>query len=281
MNERPFDGYDQLIRVPLESHDPVSFRRVSRALLDFAPPHLEPFSFLLKRLVGKPCQEYRARTHWQKILEHKTEMESRLERVISIQTAAVDYFTIVDDKDHFYARQQLTASAEKNASDGGPDAWLHRIYAPDYHTDRLKTELMRCKRYNHALSTILMDIDEFHQVNQKFSYETGDEILKTIVKIVRSTIRSVDAIARYHGDRFLVILPDTNKREAIELAERLRKKVPDRTSRVKSLSSGVTATLAVGQCNANDTAGDYMKRLESTLERGKSSGRNQVYALSD
>lgn len=278
MSELPFPGFNDHIRLPLEATDPVSFRRVGRVLLDFPPPHSDPFSFLIKRITGKHIQEYRAREHWQKIIGHKADMELRLQRIVSIQTAAVDYFSIIDDKNNFYARQ-LNDVPDPAREKNDPDSWLHRIYAPDYHMERLKTELMRSRRYNHALSTVLLDIDGFSGINETCGYRTGDTVLKTIVTIIRTTIRSVDDIARCHGDRFLLILPDTNRREAVELAERLRSKVEERTARIKTATSGVTVTLSAGQCNLENNPAEHMKLLETALERGKKVQKNRVYTL--
>jgi diguanylate cyclase (GGDEF)-like protein len=276
--ELPFEGFDHLIRTPLQGADEPSFKRIKRALLDIAPNHTAPFAYLIKRLVGRSFQEQAARNHWQSILAHKQTMEQALNRTISVQTAAVDYFCIEEDRTNTYARP-LAAATSPTPPPPETEAWLHRIYAPEYHLERLKNELMRSKRYSHALSAILLDIDQFHTINERFSSQSGDLILQSVVKIIRLTIRSVDDIARYSGDRFLVILPETNRREAVELAERLRKNIATRTQRISGLSQGVTVTLSVGQCEADDQPLQAVKRLEAALERGKRQQRNAVYAL--
>jgi diguanylate cyclase (GGDEF)-like protein len=143
--------------------------------------------------------------------------------------------------------------------------------------EKLKEEMMRAKRYKHALSAILLDIDLFHKINENFSFKVGDEILTVIVKIIKKTVRAVDILTRSSGDRFLLILPNTNKREAAELAERLRQNIQDRTKRIKALPSGVTVSLSVGQSSKEGKSPEFMKSLEYTLEEGKKKGRNAVY----
>jgi diguanylate cyclase (GGDEF)-like protein len=137
--------------------------------------------------------------------------------------------------------------------------------------------MLRAKRYKHALSSILLDVDEFHKVNQDFSYKVGDEILTIIVKIIKKTVRVVDIVTRSSGDRFLIILPNTNKREAAELADRLRVCVFERTKRLNGLPGGVTVTLSVGQSVKEDKSTEFMKSLECTLEEGKKKVKNSVY----
>ncbi len=129
------------------------------------------------------------------------------------------------------------------------------------------------------LTAILLDVDEFRKINEALTYKGGDQILTLIVKIIKKTIRTVDIITRYSGDRFLLILPNTNKREAMELAERIRENVSSRTNKIQDLPGKVTVTLSVGQCTKDDSSSDFLKRLVTILEDGKKRGRNTVYSL--
>jgi len=145
--------------------------------------------------------------------------------------------------------------------------------------EKLKEEMQRSRRYKHALSAILLDVDEFHKVNEALSYQAGDRILAVIVKIIKKTIRNVDILTRYYGDRFLIILPNTNRREALELAERLRENVEKRTARVEGLPTGVTITLSAGQTDTEITSSDFIRRIENTLIEGKKRQRNKIYIV--
>jgi len=145
--------------------------------------------------------------------------------------------------------------------------------------EKLKEEMLRSRRYKHALSAILLDVDEFHKINEKFSYQTGDRVLSVIVKIIQKTIRGVDILTRYSIDRFLIILPNTNRREAVELAERLRENVEKRTALIDDLPAGVTITLSAGQSHADVNSSDFMRRLENTLIEGKKRQRNKIYIM--
>jgi len=275
-HELPFEGFSELIKEPLEESDPLSFKRLKRTLLELSSEYGEPFAFIIKRLTGKTFQNFKAKNHWKQILTHKQKLEVKLERLVSIQTAAVDYFSVLNDKCYAFPK---ASSATENAGATGENEWLHRIYSPNYHTEQLKNELMRADRYNHALSVILLDVDNFHSISDKLSSGPGNQILNTIVKIIRLTIRSVDDIARYNGDRFLIILPNTNKREGLELAERLRNNIIQRTKRLPNVPGGVTATLIAGQLNPEEKPTTILNKLESALGRAKSKERNCVHVF--
>ncbi len=277
-SELPFDGYKRFVQEPLETSDAVSFNRVKSIFLDNPVASKDPFRVLIQQLTGKTFRDREARDQWQRILSHKEDMQAKLGRRVTVNVAAMDYFDVIGNGASSHPSEAAHKMLQSLGSVINREEWLNRVYAPDYHVEKLKEEMLRAKRYKHALSVILLDVDHFHLINQEFSFKTGDEILTVIVKIIKKTIRAVDIITRYSGDRFLLILPNTNKREASELAERLRVNIQERTRSIKGLSSGVTATLTVGQSSKDDKSLELMKALEYNLEEGKKKCRNAVYA---
>jgi len=276
--ETPFNEYKELVQLPLEKSDPTSYGRVKDIFRDFARnAHSDPFRLLIGSLSGEIYKGKEAREHWRKILQHKRDMEIKLGRRVGIAPASLDYFEVIGTEPN----RGLPPSGEpqQRKEGGNEDESATRIFSPTYHLEALKKETLRAKRYKHALSAILLDVDDFHKINELFSFKTGDEILSIIVKIIQKTIRAVDIIARYSGDRFLIVLPNTNKREAMELAERLRLNVADRTKRIHGFDSGVTATLSVGQMSGTGGSIDFIKHLETILQDGKRKKRNMVYDL--
>jgi|WetSurMetagenome_2_1015567.scaffolds.fasta_scaffold00025_32 diguanylate cyclase (GGDEF)-like protein len=277
-SELPFEGFKRFVQDPLEAADPISFGRVKNILLESPTAQSDPFRFLVQRLSGKTFRGREAREHWQKILSHKEDMRAKLGRPVTIGVAAADYFEVIGSA----GSPQIDGASfpGDGPSDGGVnrEEWINRAYAPEYHLEKLKEEMLRAKRYKHALAALLVDVDNFHKINEDFSFKTGDEILTVIVKIIKKTARAVDIITRYSGDRFLIILPNTNKREACELAERIRVNIKERTGRIKGLTSGVTVTVAAGQASAEGGSAQFMKSLEYTLEEGKAKRRDAVYA---
>jgi len=273
--ELPFEGFKILIQEPLEESDPRSFNLIKRFFIDVTSSQPNPFSLLLQRLSGKNLGNREAVTHWRHILEHKQALEQKLGRTVGIQVAALDYFDVTGASEST-ARPLDKATTHETET---REDWIEKIYTPGYHLEKLKEEMHRAKRYKHALSAIMLDVDDFRKINERLSYQVGERILTLIVKIIRKLIRTVDIITRYSGDRFLIILPNTNKREAKELAERLRQNVSQRTKRIEGLQGGITLTLSVGQCSQEDSSAEFMKRLENLLAEGKNTGRNAVYDL--
>ncbi len=277
MNEIPFDGFKELIELPLEKKDPKSFNSIKRMFLEEPSIQQHPFSTLLLRLVGKDFPNKEAIVYWRLILENKKSIEQKLGRTISIQAAAIDYFSQQNTAESFFKLSQTPPEAHLLTKSG--EEWIERVYTPGYHLEKLKEEMLRAKRYKHALTAVLLDVDEFRKVNEALTYKGGDQILTLLVKIIKKTIRTVDILTRYSGDRFLLILPNTNKREAMELAERIRENVSTRTTKVQGLPTGVTITLSVGQCAKDDSSTDFLKRLVTIMEDGKRRGRNAVYNM--
>ena len=275
--ELPFDGFKQCIQDPLEISDPPSFERIKSILIDLPGTSSDPFRLLIQRLTGKTYRGKEARDHWRRILGHKEDMQAKLGRRVCILVTAIDYFESIAGPKTSQPQAMFLDELNPLQNTINREEWINRVYAPGYHIEKLKEEMLRAKRYKHALSVILLDVDEFHKINQNFSFKVGDELLTVIVKIIKKTIRAVDIVTRYSGDRFLLILPNTNKREATELADRLRSSIFDRTKRITGLTNGVTVTLSVGQSAKEDKSAEFMKTLEHALEEGKKKSRNSVY----
>jgi diguanylate cyclase (GGDEF)-like protein len=271
--ELPFEGFKHFIQDPLEATDPVSYGRIKSIFLEVTGAPADPFRLLIQRLTGKTYRGREARDHWQRILSHKEDIQAKLGRLVGILVTAIDYFDAIGTERAPAVLDGLSPLTNVI----NREEWINRVYAPGYHLEKLKEEMMRAKRYKHALSSILLDVDEFHRINKDFSFKVGDELLTVIVKIIRKTIRAVDIVSRYSGDRFLIILPNTNKREAMELAERLRANIFERTKRINGLPGGVTVTLSVGQSLKDEKSAEFMKSMEYTLEEGKKMAKNSVY----
>jgi diguanylate cyclase (GGDEF)-like protein len=277
-----FEGYEELIRKPLERADPRSFGLI-RKLLEGAPdsPGVCPFSFLIESLSAVSISQREARHHWKKITEHKRRLEVKLCRTVHIRTASIDYFDqlgvdlpCVSAQGPAHDRKAPEASAPRASGTIHPSSGILKktISADDllpertgFYQERLKEEMMRARRYKHALSVILFDVELRAAVP-----ETAEKTLSIIMKLINKAVRTVDILARHSDDLFLLMLPNTNKREALELAERLRNNICQRINRIPELSAGgIPITIALGQCSKDDTAADFIKRLERLAETGK------------
>jgi diguanylate cyclase (GGDEF)-like protein len=124
----------------------------------------------------------------------------------------------------------------------------------------------------------MLEVDDFQKISQSSAFQPPEEILSLVVKIITKTIRIVDILYRYLDHRFLIILPNTNQREAAELAERIQQNIRERTKRIFG-TAGISTTLSVGQTMCESHSVEFIKRLETVLEEGKKRKCNAVYSL--
>lgn len=139
-----------------------------------------------------------------------------------------------------------------------------------YFQDTIKIEVERCKRHQRQLSIIMVDIDGFKKYNDQFGHPQGDQLLKLVAKVLLSGLRNVDAICRYGGDEFAMILPDTSVADTFEVAERLRKTFASQSPAGLTLSLGIS-----GFPDHAQTAQDLISKADQALYQAKNNGRNQ------
>lgn len=139
--------------------------------------------------------------------------------------------------------------------------------------EALLNEMDRLKRYNHPLSMLILDIDFFKKVNDDHGYTVGDQVLVTLAKVVRSTLRTTDSLTRLGGEEFVVLCPNATLSTVATLAERLRLCV------AKANFPGVkhvTVSIGVAQFMVGEIWEDLFKRADRALYLAKAYGRNQV-----
>ena len=149
--------------------------------------------------------------------------------------------------------------------------------------ERLSEELERSDRYKDKLVFFLTDIDFFKKVNDDYGHPAGDKILKDVSKILKSSIRNVDFAARYGGEEFAAILFNTEKKKAIEIAERLRRSI-EKTRFDIGDGKTIKITMSIGiSCYPTDadTKSLLISRADETLYLCKEEGRNRAYVYGD
>ena len=135
-------------------------------------------------------------------------------------------------------------------------------------------DLAAAKRHEHPLSLVMADLDRFKQVNDTFGHDAGDRVLRTFAGLLKRATRKEDLAARWGGEEFVVLLPETSPTGAAQFAERMRTEFED------SLHDGLdwrfTASFGVAGLNPNDCGEDLLHRADTALLRAKQSGRNCV-----
>ncbi|MCP5306336.1 MAG: diguanylate cyclase [Chromatiaceae bacterium] len=136
-------------------------------------------------------------------------------------------------------------------------------------------EIERSRRYQHALSVILFDIDHFKEVNDTYGHQVGDEVLVAVAGIVQNAVRNTDIAGRWGGEEFLVICPGTGLQGACELAERIRYAIARFDF---GLAGTRTCSFGVGLYHDGMNKDDLLAIADDALYRAKRGGRDQVAA---
>jgi diguanylate cyclase (GGDEF)-like protein len=147
---------------------------------------------------------------------------------------------------------------------------------------RLDEEFARHERYGGRLALLMLDVDRFKSVNDRFGHATGDAVLVRVADMLRASLRATDIPVRYGGDEFAVLLPHTGKTEAFAVAEKLRLEIEEAVVDAEGPEGGRTRVemrVSIGVAAARGGAASSQGLLEAAdraLYRAKASGRNQV-----
>jgi len=140
----------------------------------------------------------------------------------------------------------------------------------------LESELKKFKRYRDNLSLVIFDIDYFKNVNDSFGHQIGDNILSNLAQLVNSNIRDVDFFARWGGEEFVILLPNTELNAAVAFSEHIREYIEESifTKNIK-----ITCSFGVSQIDKIDNEESFFKRADDALYIAKKTGRNRVESL--
>ena len=146
-------------------------------------------------------------------------------------------------------------------------------------SDWITREIARVGRFGGELSLILMDLDDFKEINDTYGHQQGDRVLAEVGRVLRLESRGVDEAARYGGEEFVLALPETGPESALEVAERVRRRI-ERLS-VPSETGGdplrITVSLGVASLPVDaDDAHSLLAAADSALYQAKADGKNQV-----
>jgi two-component system cell cycle response regulator len=141
--------------------------------------------------------------------------------------------------------------------------------------EQLVDELKRAHRYGTPLSIVLCDIDHFKSVNDTYGHNIGDDVLRQVARTLAQAVRNVDTVARWGGEEFLVILPNTSPAGARIVAERVRQQV-ERAPAVPGGPERRTLSLGVATFCEDPTPEALLERADQALYRAKHRGRNRV-----
>tara|TARA_R110002012_G_scaffold255132_1_gene434787 strand:- start:717 stop:1829 length:1113 start_codon:yes stop_codon:yes gene_type:complete len=140
--------------------------------------------------------------------------------------------------------------------------------------EKLEYEHQRTLRHHKNLTLMMCDIDHFKRVNDKFGHDVGDDVITQVGQLFNNALRKQDTVARWGGEEFLFLLPETTQEQAFILAEKLRAQVSKQQYQAGSDSFTVTVSLGIYQMHPQDSVDHAISRADTNLYRAKSNGRN-------
>jgi diguanylate cyclase (GGDEF)-like protein len=167
------------------------------------------------------------------------------------------------------ARQQIENMAISDALTG--------LFNRRHVMERFSEELERAKRLKKDLGCIMIDIDNFKNINDTYGHLIGDKTLREVSDILKNSIRTYDIAGRYGGEEFLIVLPDTGFEEALRMAERMRRNIKTQPVEKSNMAPAVTISLGIASMLDTDISIDNMiKRADDGLYAAKKGGRDKV-----
>jgi diguanylate cyclase (GGDEF)-like protein/putative nucleotidyltransferase with HDIG domain len=147
----------------------------------------------------------------------------------------------------------------------------------------LNEELARAARFNRPMSLIMADLDLLRDINNSYGHLAGDAVLSGIADVFRQQLRHYDIPARFGGEEFAILLPETSTEQALEIAERIRRAVAEREYEVETASEPIRATVSLGVAGFPKDAMDgneLIHQADLAVYRAKLQGRNRVLSAS-
>jgi diguanylate cyclase (GGDEF)-like protein len=155
------------------------------------------------------------------------------------------------------------------------------LFNATHFAEELESELARSIRFGRPLAVVMGDLDLLRDINNSYGHLAGDAVLAGIADTIRSTVRSYDVPARFGGEEFVILLPETPAAEAFEIAERIRLALAARAISVETVTEPIRATISCGVAAYpadGDTTTALMHQADLAVYRAKAQGRNRVVA---
>lgn len=173
----------------------------------------------------------------------------------------------VDITDRIRLEEHLRNAAD---TDELTQTWNRRHFY-----ELLHDETQRSIRYRRPLSLIMFDIDRFKQINDSYGHAVGDQVLVFVGREIQNEVRVTEYLARVGGDEFMLLLPETGLRDAVNTAERLQGMLADRP--IKAVGA-ISCSFGVCEYMPGETIDDFMRRADEAMYEAKEAGRGRVAA---
>lgn len=155
---------------------------------------------------------------------------------------------------------------------------LTGLFNKRYFSDMLDREFKGTMRYQTPVSLIMMDLDNFKMINDRYGHQAGDAVIKEISAMLTKSLRDIDVPARYGGDELAIILPETGAEQAFFVAKRLKRLFEQNPIKYRGNSITVTASIGISSCpnSSIKTVEDMISEADKALYDAKKCGRNRI-----
>lgn len=232
----------------------------------------ELHSKIMLNLTHEIIPEPDAKLLWDKIVKHMHDLNDALQRNVGITVAAMDYLSNINTtivKPVIIDEDMSSKLVSSSITDK-----LTMLHTKEFFNDALNREVEVFYRDQSPLCLIMMDIDDFKEINDHFGHLKGDEVLVTVGKIIKTYIRKVDISARYGGEEFVVIMPHCVIDDAKKIAERIRLEIEQ-----NRFFDDVKITVSAGvsyMSKATNSKERLIEYADIALYESKANGKNQV-----
>ena len=157
---------------------------------------------------------------------------------------------------------------------------LTGLYNRRYLMENIEREFQRSQRYEKELSLVMIDIDFFKKINDKYGHQAGDFILKQVTQIIKRELRKTDLIFRYGGEEVLALMPETEKDKALLPLEKIRKQIESQEFLYNEIPIKVTVSMGITDTSENiETLEKFIEQADKAMYQAKNNGRNRIEIL--
>lgn len=146
----------------------------------------------------------------------------------------------------------------------------------------LVQEMKKSQRYDQMFSVLMLDADNLKDINDRHGHEAGDRLIKAMANTIQSCLRESDTLARYGGDEFIALLPQTDKKNATEAAERIRRAIENTAFDMDGVQIKSTASIGIATYPEQaDNINELLRKADLSLYSSKNEGRNRITVYSE
>ena len=230
---------------------------------------------LLYLLTHMRFEPEEARKHWKAVVRHREELEAAVGYEVDLSVGLVSYFVQVSPKLKNPKVIELKLFEETRASAYRDE--LTGLHNFRFFQEFLRWEVKRCGRSGGEFSIAMGDLDNFKSYNDRFGHDAGNKALQAVGKALQEAGRGQDVAVRYGGEEFVLIMPETSKEDAWQVADRVCRAVAELELSPSQSENGVTMSLGVASYPADAVAPEALIRCaDRAMYTAKAKGKNQA-----